>query len=248
MVVRCELVAFVGGGMNRRNLFDDWLPPRIARALRRSRLPLVGARPLNQLDRRLLPYLPKRGTYIELGANDGLSQSNTWWLERDHGWSGLLIEPTLNRYLELVRNRGSKNFFACAACVPMDYPDSAVRLTYGDLMTTTSSGLLIAVDEEAHARAARNHVDHQVTTFAQARTLSSLIDEAGIGPTIDFLSLDVEGAELMVLEGVDFSRHSIRWILVETRDQDAITLFLEARGYAFVKQFSEHDFLFRRTN
>ncbi|MCL4237598.1 MAG: hypothetical protein KJ047_05045 [Anaerolineae bacterium] len=49
---------------------------------------------LNALDRKLLPYLSyQAGFFVELGANDGLSQSNTYYYERWQGWRGILIEP-----------------------------------------------------------------------------------------------------------------------------------------------------------
>ena len=49
---------------------------------------------LIELDRQLLPHLDKRkGFFIEAGANDGVTQSNTLFFERHRGWRGLLVEP-----------------------------------------------------------------------------------------------------------------------------------------------------------
>src|SRR5690606_9659270 len=77
---------------------------------------------LDGLAVRLLSVLPSGpGFFVELGASDGIRQSNTYWLERERGWSGRLIEPALNRYFEVKRNRSAANSFACAACVPFDY-------------------------------------------------------------------------------------------------------------------------------
>jgi hypothetical protein len=76
---------------------------------------------LNGLDDRLEAFIPRGvGYYVELGANDGIAQSNTYWLEAERGWSGLLIEPALNRYLELRANRSTRNSFVCTAYVPFD--------------------------------------------------------------------------------------------------------------------------------
>lgn len=219
------------------------MPPLLARRLRRSRLPRVGARPLNGLDRLLGPVLPATGTYVELGANDGLTQSNTWWLERDRGWSGLLIEPALNRFIELRANRGSGNHFACAACVPFGHRKPYVPMTYADLMTTTDGVDLINVDRGSHHSAASNHAPHQVGFLAKARHLSDLIDESGLGDVIDFLSLDVEGAEVGVLGGLDFGRHRFVHILVETRQIDAVERVLHPHGYSLAKKLTDHDYL-----
>src|SRR5215831_4591146 len=59
----------------------------------------LGVRPrhsfgLNLLDVKLAEHLSsRRGFFVEAGANDGLAQSNTLYLERYLGWRGLLVEP-----------------------------------------------------------------------------------------------------------------------------------------------------------
>ena len=61
----------------------------------RSRLAL-GAEPFASmygLDRMVLPHLPERGFFVEAGANDGFSNSDTYYLEKARGWNGLLVEP-----------------------------------------------------------------------------------------------------------------------------------------------------------
>jgi FkbM family methyltransferase len=60
-----------------------------------------------------------------------------------------------------------------------------------------------------------------------ARTLSSLIVEHRLKQEIDLLSIDVEGAEPSALLGLDLSRHSPRWICVETRDPAEIGRILD---------------------
>lgn len=50
------------------------------------------------------------GYFVELGANDGVNQSNTLYFESFRGWHGVLIEPYLPNFNRLVRNRSSTNF------------------------------------------------------------------------------------------------------------------------------------------
>jgi len=229
--------------ISRQELFREWVPPAIARRLRKSRLPIVGARPLNKLDVKLAELLPQHGTYIEIGANDGLAQSNTWWLERDRGWSGLLIEPALNRFLDLVRNRGSENSFACTACLSPDHDGGHVDLIYADLMSTSDTQGLLGVEPAQHTQDSVS-VGQQVRFSAPVTTLSSLIDVFGLPCYFDFLSVDVEGAELHVLRGLDASRHRVKHLLVETRDLGSVKDHLAGVGYEYVTDLSHHDFLF----
>ena len=48
---------------------------------------------LNNLDRKMDELLPDSGVFLEIGANDGYTQSNTYFLERLRNWDGILIEP-----------------------------------------------------------------------------------------------------------------------------------------------------------
>ena len=58
------------------------------------------------VDIKMLNYLNfDNGFYIECGANDGITQSNTYKLEKDKNWKGLLIEPSLFAYQKCVNNR-----------------------------------------------------------------------------------------------------------------------------------------------
>jgi hypothetical protein len=60
----------------------------------------------------------RKGFYIELGANDGVSQSNTLLLELLFGWRGVLVEPVSSLFEELRHNRSRRrNAIYRAACV-----------------------------------------------------------------------------------------------------------------------------------
>jgi hypothetical protein len=79
---------------------------------------------------------------------------------------------------------------------------------------------------------------------AEARTLTSILDASKSPLIIDFLSLDVEGAELAVLSGIDFGKYKFKFILVECRDIFRLKAFLGENQYSFIEQLSNHDYLF----
>jgi FkbM family methyltransferase len=208
-------------------------------------------RALNELDRKLEEHIDfsRPGYFVELGANDGISQSNTYFLQERYGWRGLLIEPAMNLFMELQRNRAAVgNSFACAACVPFGYQDEFVRMTYAGLMSV-SRGLEVDLDDvDAHIDRAAPHLrtgEVSVDFGAPARTLTALLEEAGSPATVDLLSLDVEGAELAVLQGVEHDRFRFRWILVECRDIMRLHAALQGWGYEQIAKLSEHDYLYR---
>ena len=59
-----------------------------------------------------------------------------------------------------------------------------------------------------------------------------------------FLSLDVEGAEIGVLQGLDFKKYQFDVICVETRDEIRVRSILETNGYSLIEQISHHDYIF----
>ena len=192
---------------------------------------------LNGLDQRLILQIdPKNsGYFIELGANDGVSQSNTYKLQRSFGWSGLLIEPSPIKYTECVKNRsfGKTPDIKCAACVPFDFEGEFVEIEECNLMS-------VAKGLDLSNQAAISHADLgqkflvdprlRIQYGAVAHTLTSLLDEVKAPHKIDLLSLDVEGNELAVLKGLDFNRYKLKWILVEVRTPE-IEAYLKDFGY-----------------
>jgi FkbM family methyltransferase len=203
---------------------------------------------LHGLDRKLEVYLGYDGGYfVELGANDGVDQSNTLYFERERGWRGVLIEPILHNFLKCQANRAQDNAFFCAACVSEDYEEPYVRLTYSNLMTTPHGVDSDIADPTAHAQSGAVYLkpgEQPVEVMAVARTLSSLLAEAGAPAEMDLLSLDVEGAELEVLKGLDHDRHRFRYMLVECRDAERLGRYLAEANYVLIDKISQHDYLF----
>jgi len=183
-------------------------------------------------------YLNKeKGTYIELGAFDGEYWSNTKWLEDELGWTGILIEPSPSQYQKCLENRPNNNIFNCA-CVSFEYDMSEIN---GDFFGKPGSSVGGPVTVDAY-------------------TLQALIDKTE-HDFIDFLSLDVEGYELEVLKGIDFTKQIIDYVLIEVRtgDEDTLFSFMEDRGYTnlgnisnFTKEThpnwdgTHNDYLFKR--
>ena len=210
--------------------------------------PMPRYRGLQELDRQIGKYLDiDNGFFVELGANDGLFQSNTWHYETYRGWRGVLVEPAPNLFLECRRNRAPQTHVACAACVPFGYPDAFVKMIYSNAMSVSLGLDSDLTDPLAHAELGRQFLKPEETVFAfgaVARPLDHILAEANAPALIDFLSLDVEGAEIDVLRGVDHARRRFRHILLECRDITRLRDYLEPLGYRLVERFNEHDYLF----
>ncbi len=177
--------------------------------------------PPSPLALRALPIIIERfgpsyaGFYLECGANNGVSQSNTLLLEK-RGWRGMLVEPSPAAFAVCKRERSPRNILVNCALV-------------GDPTITSVEG-----DFDGHLMSsvgARWRNDGKTTSVA-ARTLQSVLDEHSIG-SIDFFSLDVEGHEREVLAGLDLSRVRPKVFLIEILEENlaAISALLAGHGY-----------------
>ena len=166
----------------------------------------------------------KNGVFIEAGAFDGFTQSNTRALEQRYGWNGVLVEPSPDMYKQCVKTRNA-NVYNCAL-VPSNYNEKYVE---GDF----SSNL---------AKSSINGSRMGVLNLVKvpARTLQSCLDDCNINH-VDFFSLDVEGFELEVLNGIDWTKTSFSYLLIEFNPSniEILVTFMNNKGYDFIENVSK---------
>lgn len=192
---------------------------RVAERLGIERLMMPG---LLGLDSRLIEQVQdaRSRTFIEFGANDGVQQSNTYALERDHGWTGVLVEAVPQLAAECSANRPHA-VSVCAAVVEPSAAGSGLAFEYYDLMTQRSD---------------------MGSWRSVGVTLSTLLDDL-LGGSVGLVVIDIEGGELGALEGLDLSRHRPEFLLIETAQPDLVSAFL-GDAYQAPQPLSYHDYLF----
>lgn len=204
------------------------------------------SRPANSdLDAKLQEYLPRVGYYVEAGAFDGYMESNTYFLERFRGWSGLLVEavPELHKWAARLRPR---SVVINCALVPPDLAGEKIPVRYAGTMSIVSGARGGEDGDRAYVEAA-TLFDDSYEVQVPGRTLSEILEEAG-SPEIDLLSLDVEGYEAAALRGLDLERHAPKLILIEVHTKDhleAVATLLRDR-YRMVDYLTQQDVLFER--
>lgn len=140
-----------------------------------------------------------RGYFVEVGANQPERSSQTFTFEQ-RGWTGILIEPQPDLADQLRRRRSAKVFGVACTC----------RRNAGTPMTLYLAGGHSSLDRNLNLAEIKPHAAIEV----QTRTLDQVLIEAGV-QNIDFISIDVEGHELDVLDGFDLERWRPRLILIE---------------------------------
>jgi FkbM family methyltransferase len=229
-------------------LVKQLLPPLLANALRSAKYKRKRYYGLGNLDRKLEKYLNYRdGYFVELGANDGVTNSNTYHFERFKNWRGVLVEPIPHSYLSCRANRSKDTRVFCSACTSFDYREKFVAIAYSNMWSAPIGLESDVLDPMAHAmegRAELRPTDDNFVFGSLARPLNSILIEANAPLGIDFLSLDVEGAEIEVLKGIDHHKYRFRFMCIECRSKDKLTEFLTINRYQLIDQLSHHDYLF----
>lgn len=177
----------------------------------------------------------KRGGYfVEFGALDGISDSNTLALENVFNWTGILAEPNVNFARGLQTNR---KCIVETVAVGGGSQVSRSFINYGNLSTFAEYS-----DKDSHKR------EDGTLTHVEVITLTELLEKNNAPKVIDFLSIDTEGSELEILTTFNFDKYHFNFICVEhnfTQNKFLVLDLLSNNGYKKVwPSYSEFDSFF----
>lgn len=175
----------------------------------------------------------RNGYFLDIGAYDGISLSNTYLLENNYAWKGLLIEPMKPMIEKLKESRPNSTIIEKAA-----YNETGKLLTFWENRDDKMiSGLDGHVDKDFQVKQYnKTHVWETYTV--ETITITDLLNEHGYPSFIDYMSLDVEGAELEVLNGIDFQTYRIGIMNVEHN-------FIEPRRSEIKELLLKNGYIFR---
>ncbi|PKP29577.1 MAG: hypothetical protein CVU00_14935 [Bacteroidetes bacterium HGW-Bacteroidetes-17] len=179
----------------------------------------------------------ENGFFIDIGAFDGIHLSNSYTFE-EQGWKGICVEP-VSKYFELCKKNRPKSICINAACI------SSGELKEIEL-EVDDTGLFSSLHIDKTAKNVSGHFDSLKRTISikkekvKAVTLNSVLQNLNNDPNeIDFISIDVEGAEIEVLKGFDLDKYIPRIIVIETNtleDKEHIKNYLSQFGYLFARE------------
>ena len=182
----------------------------------------------SQLNQDLLALIINNETqnkyFVEFGAAGGKIGSNTYLLESEHSWSGIVAEPARSYKPELLETRKCEIDFRCV------YSHSGIFLDFLECQTKMLS--TISGFEKSDTLAA----DRKVKSVYSVETVSliDLLDQYKAPDTIGYISIDTEGSEFIILENFDFGRYTFNFMSIEhnSPDQDLkIENLLQPLGY-----------------
>lgn len=191
----------------------------------------------------------ERGTFLEFGATDGVSLSNSFFLENKLKWKGVLAEPSPQWHQKLIQNRPNSHLvFDCI------WTETGLELDF----FVSDFGVLSTIDAYRESdklsmpgnTAARIKSGHNVKV--KTKSLNDIFVEFFNSSPIDYMSVDTEGSELDILSNFDFDKFGPSILTVEhnfTALQDGIDKLLFANGYVRrFKDFTAFDAWYIRPN
>jgi len=172
------------------------------------------------------------GVFVDVGAHDGESLSNTFFFEKELGWTGLCIEPIPEVFDKCNALRINSRCYKLA----IDKEEAKKEFMLGKGYPEMFSVLTDHLDPRHYQRVqneTRERGGEIVVIPVNTVPLQKLLDENKISH-VNYMSIDVEGAEFAVLESIDFSKVFFDVIEVECNYEDLkpkYKAFFESKGF-----------------
>jgi FkbM family methyltransferase len=182
----------------------------------------------------------KSGFFLDIGCNQPIFLNNTYFFEKKAGWSGMAFDPIAKYENEWSSSR--KVDF-----VNMALGSESGYLNFIEVNNYDGWGNMLS-SFESNAKnldLSKGYKLYKVKVIA----LSEALENCNANE-IDFVSIDVEGSEIEVLKGFDFSERAPKIILIENKfglfGNSMIRDFLEPVGYKFYARIWTSDDVFIR--
>lgn len=169
------------------------------------------------------------GFYVDIGAHDGISLSNTYIYEK-LGWSGICIEPLPEIYNLLTLNRSCKCINGVVSDINTPYVDfcyikGAPEMLSGIIENYTEKHKLRIIEECKARGSSKQKIKVKNYNF------SEVINNVNI----NFLDIDTEGNELNILKTVDYNKYNIQVIAAEDNiGTGELQSFLISKGFNYI--------------
>lgn len=172
-------------------------------------------------DRFVISYFQEMrgGTYIDIGANDGVTFSNTYILDKHFGWSGLLVEPQRDHLPSLLANRSRDNFLVNACVYNKTYMTKFIQVRSSSIWKESHGFGEDMLSGNADAwRWTGAIMDHAYTeTSVPCFHVQELLRAYNL-THVDYLSIDAEGADKEIVYAIDWTVFSATVVSLEPHD------------------------------
>ena len=187
----------------------------------------------------------KNGFFVDIGAHDGIFLSNTKTLESELNWSGVCVEPS-RMSSDLVLTRQNSKVYNYCVC-PEEFQNKIVRFRektqfeyshtiYEDLYGNNLNPLPLEMEASVyHDR------------LKKCKTLNSILEESNLKQDIDYVSIDTNGFEWLIVKDFPFDKWNVRVFTIandmyvggeKKKNRDKTKSLMKKNGYKLTRAFS----------
>ena len=182
------------------------------------------------------------GTFLEFGATNGIELSNSLMLEREFSWTGVLVEPSPQWHPDLSTNR--PDAVVLDSCI---FTETGKQLDF----FVSDAGVLSTLDEfrESDASTMPGNAKVRNQSGYHCKVTSISLNDVMLkyfgGNPIDFMSVDTEGSEFLILQEFDFNKYAPKVVTVEhnfSENQKRLDDLFKDNGYVrYFEKFTQFD-------
>jgi FkbM family methyltransferase len=183
----------------------------------------------------------RNGYFVDIGAYDGITISNTYYLEKELDWKGLCVEANPHTYNMMTECRNTE----CINIAVAPYEKEVEILLNG-----WSSAIN---DSFTSSEILKQNFE---SVKVNAITINELFERYNVPSDFDYLTIDIEGGELEILSQLDFSRWRFKVLTYEhnshlvdhenypelVKRREKMEELLYANGYVLCKNYEGDGF------
>ncbi len=168
----------------------------------------------------------RKGFFVDLGSADGLSLNNTFLLEARYKWKGICIEANPDYFKELAK-------FRRARCINICIDEKERNVFF------KKDGLTSMINFEDNPFHDAHFTGNEFIKL-RTDTLENVFKKYDVPKVIDYLSVDIEGAEYLALRNFPFNEYCFKSITIE-RPNNELRAILKSAGYVIIKEIPNLD-------
>lgn len=187
-----------------------------------------------------------KGVFVDIGAHDGITFSNSLFFEKERNWKGICVEPIPEIFQKLNEARTCVKVNGCISEKTGVEKFLRVRGEFVD--TEMLSGLVNNYDPRHLER-----IDREINQYGGSKeeidvacyNINKILQENQFNH-VDFFTIDTEGNEMYILKTIDFDAFDIDILLIENNYQtEEMNQFMISKGYKRIKKIG-HDEVYRK--
>ncbi len=183
----------------------------------------------------------KSGIFVDIGAHNGITFSNSCFFEKELGWKGICVEPIPEVFTQLTANRKCS---CIQGCITNFSGTEKFHRVLSPIKHVEMLSGLVKDYNPIHFQRMKHELSLSGGSLecidVMCYKLNDLLKKNRIAH-INLLSIDTEGGEFEILESIDFDKYLVDVITVKDNYNDSRFIpFLKDEGFQFIRRIKQN--------